>query len=214
MTTPCTRWDAAADKRCGGTPTRLYNVGHRCPACTPAALAGQPEPPTGYCAPHRHYCPPDHRCATWAAQQPLWRVLATGGRDRTDKPTIWATFDGIRKEHPRLVVVHGAAYPKPVNGVRPDRSADWLTHLWCQANPTVIEQPYPADWNSHGRAAGPIRNAEMVKSGADECVAFPGEGPGTRDCMKKAADAGVRVRTLLPPITDQDATFAKAAGHA
>jgi hypothetical protein len=23
MTTPCTRWDAAADTRCGGTPTRL-----------------------------------------------------------------------------------------------------------------------------------------------------------------------------------------------
>jgi formate-dependent phosphoribosylglycinamide formyltransferase (GAR transformylase) len=66
VTTPCTRWDAAADKRCGGTPTRLHIVGHRCAECTPAALAGRPEPGQGaYCAPLRHYCPDGDRCATW-----------------------------------------------------------------------------------------------------------------------------------------------------
>jgi hypothetical protein len=66
VTSPCTRWDAAADTRCGGTPTRLYNTGWRCPACTPAALAGRPEPGQGaYGAPLRHYCPDGGRCATW-----------------------------------------------------------------------------------------------------------------------------------------------------
>jgi hypothetical protein len=46
---------------CGhcGTPegVRLYACGHRCPAHTPAALAGRPEPDVArYCAPHRCYC--------------------------------------------------------------------------------------------------------------------------------------------------------------
>jgi hypothetical protein len=194
-------------QRCGAISTRLYAQGHRCPTCTPAALAGLPEPPAGYCAPLRHYCPPERRCAAWAAQQPAWRVLATGGRDRTDRDNIWATFDAILLAHPRLIVVHGAAYPKPVNGVRPNKSADWLIHLWCQANPTVIEEDHPADWTAHGRAAGPIRNTEMVTLDADECVAFPGDGPGTRDCMRKAAEAGIPVRPIeVPDLELREAT--------
>lgn len=185
--------------RCGGGPTRLYAQGHRCAAHTPAALAGLPEPPAGYCSPLRHYCPPEQRCPGWVAQQPLWRVLATGGRDRDDKARIWAVFDTILAEHPRLVVVHGACYPNPVRGVRPDRSADWLIHLWCQRHPDVTEEERPADWAAHGRAAGPIRNTELVKLGADECAAFPGQGPGTRDCMRKAAAAGIPVRAIDAP---------------
>jgi hypothetical protein len=31
---------------------------------------------------------------------------------------------------------------------------------------------YPADWKTHGRAAGPIRNKQMVDSGIDAAVIF------------------------------------------
>ena len=68
MTGPCTRWDAAAGRHCGGTPTRLYISGPRCRTCTPAALAGVPEPGQGaHCAPNRRYCQPDDQCTTCAA---------------------------------------------------------------------------------------------------------------------------------------------------
>jgi hypothetical protein len=40
------------DGPCTATPTRLYPAGWRCPAHTPAALAGKPEPGGG------RYCPP------------------------------------------------------------------------------------------------------------------------------------------------------------
>lgn len=43
----CGHWNGADSTRCGATPTRHYLPGHRCPAHTPAALAGQPEPPEG-----------------------------------------------------------------------------------------------------------------------------------------------------------------------
>ncbi|MEV0826399.1 hypothetical protein [Nonomuraea rubra] len=141
-----------------------------------------------------------------------WRVLATGGRDREDKPRIWAAFDDILTLHPQLTVVQGAAYPRPECGVRPDRSADWLIHLWCERN-NVTEEEHPADWDTcstpnctpnHRRTrrdgstycpdAGFWRNGEMVKLGANECVAFPGKGGGTRDCMRQAAAAGIPVR--------------------
>lgn len=196
---PCTR--------CGSTPARLYAQGRLCHQHSPAAHAGLPEPPdTTVCAPKRLYCPPGRWCATCAAHQPLWRVLATGGRDRDDKTRIWEVFDGIRVDHPRLIVVHGAAYPKPVHGVRPDRSADWLIHQWCAAN-SVYEETHPADWARHGKAAGPIRNGEMVALDAHECVAFPGTGQGTRDCMRRAAAAGIPVRTIPWAAADQHALF-------
>lgn len=233
---PCRHWDAAAQQRCGATPARLYAIGARCTAHTPAAIAGQPEPPAGVCAPNRRYCTPGNHCDTCARHQPLWRVLATGGRDRDDKPLIWATFDTIRAEHPRLVVVHGAAYPKPGrHGVRPDKSADWLIHQWCAAN-NVYEETHPADWNTcstpactpqHRKQrrggggtycpdAGTWRNSEMVARDAHECVAFPGQGPGTRDCMRKAAAASIPVHTIpWNPSPDQDALFTQqAVAHA
>lgn len=49
---------------CGtGDTARLYACGWRCPAHTPARLAGQPEPGEGrYCSPFRCYC---RQCASW-----------------------------------------------------------------------------------------------------------------------------------------------------
>lgn len=47
---------------------------------------------------------------------------------------------------------------------------------------------YPADWKAHGKAAGPIRNAEMAKI-ADVCIALPG-GRGTEDMVNKMLGLG------------------------
>lgn len=41
----CSRW--LGDRYCRAADTRYFAVGHRCSAHTPAALAGQPEPPAG-----------------------------------------------------------------------------------------------------------------------------------------------------------------------
>jgi hypothetical protein len=63
--------------------------------------------------------------------------------------------------------------------------------------PTVA---YPADWNTHGRTAGPIRNSRMLAEGKPDLVlAFThdlSKSIGTRDMVTKARAAGVRVVVL------------------
>lgn len=83
-----------------------------------------------------------------------------------------------------VTVIHGGA-----------RGADQLAgDLARRAGFTV--EPHPADWVARGRAAGPIRNQAMVDAGADICLAFPiGPSPGTRDCARRAAAAGIPVHT-------------------
>lgn len=50
---------------------------------------------------------------------------------------------------------------------------------------------FRADWNKHGKAAGPIRNEEMAKN-ADACILFPG-GNGTIDMHRRAVCHGLKV---------------------
>ena len=53
-------------------------------------------------------------------------------------------------------------------------------------------EPHPAKWGLYGRAAGMIRNSEMLESGVDVLVSFPG-GRGTRHCTSKATEMGIPV---------------------
>ncbi len=49
---------------------------------------------------------------------------------------------------------------------------------------------FKADWDRHGKRAGPVRNGEMVEV-ADECTAFwNGLSSGTRNAMEQAQRAG------------------------
>lgn len=58
---------------------------------------------------------------------------------------------------------------------------------------------YQADWAKYGRAAGPIRNQEMVDDGAAVCLAFPmPNSRGTVDCIKRAEWAGIPMRVTRP----------------
>ena len=50
---------------------------------------------------------------------------------------------------------------------------------------------FPADWKTHGKAAGPIRNEEMAKY-ADICILLPG-GRGTDDMERRARREGCKI---------------------
>lgn len=70
---------------------------------------------------------------------------------------------------------------------------DEAAKRWAQARGIPVME-FPANWTHQGKAAGPIRNAAMLKYGQPELVvAFPG-GNGTANMVKLARAAGVPVR--------------------
>lgn len=113
-------------------------------------------------------------------KKPL-RVLVTGGRSYSDQHRLNSILDNLLMCG-LAAVAHGAA-----------KGADTMASHWCQAHKGVQECVYRADWLNHGNAAGPIRNAEMLKDfKPDIVVAFAG-GAGTRNMINLALDAGVTV---------------------
>ena len=111
------------------------------------------------------------------------RALVCGGRQYDDYNHVCEVLDSFADPRGRTItlVIHGAAL-----------GADSLAAQWADAR-NIPACAFPADWRTHGRAAGPIRNARMLAEGRpDVVIAFPG-GPGTSDMMAKARRAGVRV---------------------
>ena len=60
----------------------------------------------------------------------------------------------------------------------------------------TIEE-HPADWEKHGKSAGPKRNAEMIKREPSAVLAFTTRNSvGTNDLIDKARKAGIEVTII------------------
>jgi hypothetical protein len=72
---------------------------------------------------------------------------------------------------------------------------DGLGELYASEKGYPVK-PFPADWATHKRSAGPVRNAEMVEY-ADFLIAFfDGFSRGTEDIIKKAKEKGLKVAVV------------------
>ena len=110
------------------------------------------------------------------------RVLVSGSRTWTDRNAIIDALHDLKAEHGDLIIVHGGA-----------RGADQLAEQ-AAATLGIGTEVWFADW-SKGRGAGYARNAEMVKSGADLCLAFIRDNSrGASHCASLAEKAGIPVR--------------------
>jgi hypothetical protein len=119
------------------------------------------------------------------------RILVTGSRDWTDEQKLAGYLSlSLTQDLDENVIVHGAC----------PSGADKMASDWCKAT-GLREEPHPADWAAHGKAAGFRRNAEMAALGADLCLAFwDGESRGTAHMIACAVKAGISVR-ILPKST-------------
>ena len=109
----------------------------------------------------------------------MLNVAVTGSRFYSDREHVNETLDAVREQYGEFVLFHGNA-----------TGADTLAKEWAIAN-GIEPKPFDPNWGAFGKAAGPIRNRDMVKH-ADMLIAFPG-GKGTNDCIKAATMAGVPV---------------------
>lgn len=116
------------------------------------------------------------------------RVLITGSRNLNDSSVVHKVLNEELWKRGSLHVVHGGA--KGADSI----AGTWAQEMKAKGFPVTFEV-HPANWNAHGKAAGPIRNQKMVDLGADIVFAFPrGASPGTRHAIKIARIAGIRVK--------------------
>lgn len=115
----------------------------------------------------------------------MMRVLVCGGRDYADRAKLNEVLDEIGSTVKwDIFIIEGEA-----------SGADTLAREWAKSRGMGLGR-YPADWNKHGKAAGPIRNKQMLDEGEpDLVVAFPG-GRGTANMIEQAERAGVPVRKV------------------
>lgn len=104
------------------------------------------------------------------------KILVCGGRNFNDRAALFRTLDHAQISH----VIIGDA-----------EGADALTRERARSRrvPLTI---YFANWQCFGKAAGPLRNQEMLKSKPDRVIAFPG-GKGTAHMVRIAQEAGFTV---------------------
>lgn len=77
--------------------------------------------------------------------------------------------------------------------------ADHWINQWAVSNgiPALVEK---ADWVKHGRSAGPIRNAAMLRLHQPHAVVAAPGNAGTLDMKSRARAANVEVIEIGPPI--------------
>jgi hypothetical protein len=84
------------------------------------------------------------------------------------------------------------------------RGADQLGETWAHAKGIPLKR-YPADWDTHGKSAGYIRNEVMAKYG-DGLVAFwDGKSRGTEHMINLAKKHGLR--RIIVSFTDDPTDF-------
>lgn len=129
------------------------------------------------------------------------KLLVCGGRDYGEIPKgcppdqvaryrivasraifiLGETLDHLHAERHFTVLVNGAA-----------KGADRHAVRWALPRGLTINSFMP-DWRKLDKAAGPIRNQQMIDIGKpDLVVAFPG-GDGTADMVRRAKAANVEV---------------------
>ena len=114
-------------------------------------------------------------------------VIVAGGRNYSDYKTVKAKLDDFRstlKPGREINIISGGA-----------PGADSLGERYAKENNLDIRR-FSADWNQHGKAAGPIRNEQMAAEG-DVLISFPG-GTGTKNMIKNMRSRGKRVIGGIP----------------
>ena len=116
---------------------------------------------------------------------------------------VWATLDRLYKQHPDLVILHGAN----------SRGADAIAKEWAAANDLPIRAFPPNYTKLSGDEALKERNTRIADEKPDGLVVFPGAGRGVpADLVRKIGDAGIPVTRIDGTAQIADASKQLLAG--
>lgn len=115
-----------------------------------------------------------------------YKVIIAGCRDFADYELLKekCNFYLQNKKPENIVIVSGHA-----------SGADALGERYAQERGLQLET-YPADWKAHGRAAGPIRNAQIATV-ADALIAlWDGKSHGIKNMIETARKHNLQVAVV------------------
>ena len=119
------------------------------------------------------------------------KILVTGDRNWTDRQFI---YDVLYKYGENMPDMYPTGYIRIVHGAA--RGVDSLAGEIARSL-GYTEVAYPAQWNKHGKAAGPIRNQQMLdEEQPDLVIAFHDDlenSKGTKHMVAIAKLAGIKI---------------------
>jgi len=119
------------------------------------------------------------------------KLIIAGGRD-------FDCFDTVETEVSILYPLDDTGWIEIVSGAA--KGADTLGLKLAEMYGMPTKQ-FPADWDSYGKAAGPLRNREMAGY-ADALVAFwDGKSRGTKNMITEALNHGLEVHVYHYQLT-------------
>ena len=113
----------------------------------------------------------------------MFRVIIAGTRTFDDYDLLCRSMDYyLQNIQEPIQILCGLA-----------KGADQLGLKYAQEHGYEV-QGFPADWKKYGKAAGPIRNLQMVQN-ADALVAFwDGKSVGTKHIIRLANERQLNIR--------------------
>ena len=115
----------------------------------------------------------------------LERLLVCGDRNWTNPDSVILALTQLVRKFGPFTVIEGGA-----------RGADTFAGVGASRLGLPLEV-YMADWDTHGKAAGPIRNRVMLNTGVDAVIGFHHDitaSRGTRHMLRLAASRNVPTR--------------------
>lgn len=114
----------------------------------------------------------------------MLKVIVAGSRHFTDYTAVKSALDYYLSNQKEVEIVSGCA-----------QGADSLGEQYARENGLPVKR-FPADWETYGRAAGPIRNKQMAEY-ADALVLFwNGSSPGSKNMLENAKKMNIKIREI------------------
>lgn len=76
---------------------------------------------------------------------------------------------------------------------------DQAGERWAEANGVPVER-MPADWSTHGRAAGPLRNRRMAQEADALLLIWDGKSRGSASMLREARARRLRIWQAVAPV--------------